>query len=98
MHQRQIRIMRRQNSSSLLPSWLVVLLDLGIVFIALRNLEYNRQAAISSTIIARELRRLNRSEFLCRLNKQIDICEREKKETKQIKNEDAKENQNNEKL
>lgn len=63
--------MRRQNNT-IIPAWLAVILDIFILYIAYNNLMYNRRGAIASERIAHELRRINGSKFMDRLNGELE--------------------------
>lgn len=51
--------------------WLVVILDIYLLSVAFTNLGYNRRGAIASERIARELKTINQSQFMQKLNGEI---------------------------
>lgn len=70
MYQRPIPV-RRQNNS-LVPAWLAVVADVFILYIAYNNLMYNKRGALASERIAQELRVVNQSKFMDRLNSELE--------------------------
>lgn len=70
MYQRQIPL-RRQNNA-IAPAWLAVLADVFILYIAYNNLQFNRRGAYASEHIARELQTINKSQFMHKLNGELE--------------------------
>lgn len=55
-----------------LSGWLTIILEIYLLSVAFSNLGYNRRGAIASEHIARELRIINQSKFMNRLNGEIE--------------------------
>lgn len=75
---------RRRKSNDNSFDKLVTLIALGVsIYIAVinrRNLEYNARDAIASERINEQLRIINSSNFMNRLNNEIICCEKERKQ------------------
>lgn len=54
------------------PNWVILILDVYLLAVALTNLNYNKRAAQASERIAKELNRINESDFMKHLNNQIN--------------------------
>lgn len=70
MYQRPIP-MNFQGRNNI-PGWLAVLLDGFILYVAVTNLGFNRRSAIASERIARELKIINKSHFMEKLNGELE--------------------------
>lgn len=84
MRMRPIKGQLRSNTRSILPSWLAVFADVFIIYIAYTNLGYNKRAAESSAQIAEQLKTINHSNFMYKLNGELEREEMEKQARKKL--------------
>lgn len=88
MYMKPIKSQLRSNTRSVLPSWLAVFADVFIIYIAYTNLQFNKRAAESSAQIAEQLRHINSSNFMHKLNGELEREEIERNVLKNLKNND----------
>lgn len=72
MYQRPMPMRNPGRNETFIPAWLAVILDGFILYIAWNNLQFNRRSAVASESIARELRVINQSKFMHRLNGELE--------------------------
>lgn len=54
------------------PNWVILILDIYLLTVAITNLGYNKRSAQASEKIAAELKTINESKFMNRLNDEIE--------------------------